>query len=215
MAAARRALSTRARLLITLTAVLVVIAFVALNIRLVPDSEVAAANAPVDLPATAQELYDDDIEPFIRTNAVDLPTLLTDLGAGADPATYGNSAGTASAFAYPITVTAVVGETRAPVTALTIAGIPEGVSVVLQTGPAINGSALRDVSGALGFGDFADQNQYLEIGTLLNDIVRSSVLSSFDPAATVGKTITITGTYLAANPAVISIVPTDIVEVTP
>ena len=41
-----------------------------------------------------------------------------------------------------------------------IDGVPDDVTVMLQIGPAINGTALRDATGLVDFNDFLNQIEY-------------------------------------------------------
>ena len=90
---------------------------------------------------------------------------------------------------------------------LSVEGVPEGTTVVLQVGPALNGTALRDVSGTVSFNEFTNQLQYQQVATEFNELVKSQVLEGLDVAALEGKRIEVTGAFLRVNPALVSGVP--------
>lgn len=194
----------------------VVVVIAGFNVKVVGLDEVAAENAAqqFDPVAFVDENFDSVIVPGIEDNAVDLATLLTDLAAGADEADFGNTSGASSAYAFPVTFTGVAGALTAPVLPVTVAGVPEGTTVQIQVGPAVSGTALRDVTGTVDFNDFENQLEYQNAAGELNNRVKTEVLADFDAAAAAGKTITVTGAFLRVNPALVSVVPISI-EVTP
>ena len=173
-----------------------------------------AADADAFDPATFASEEFDDIAAGVTRDAIPLTELLAALEAGADEADYGNTSGASSAFAFPVTFEGVAGQLAAPVLPITVDGVPASVTVQVQVGPAITGTALRDVSGTISFNQFTNQLEYQEVSTELNSIVRDDVLAAFDAAAAQGKTVRVTGAYLRVNPALVSVVPVSI-EVLP
>ena len=195
---------------------LVVIVVAGFNVKVVSLDDVAAENAArqFDPVAFVDENYDSVIVPYITDNAVDLATLVAALDDGADESEYGNTSGASSAYAFPVTFTAVAGELKAPILPVTVEGLPDGVTVQIQVGPAVSGTALRDVTGEVDFNDFSNQLEYQTAANELNNRVKTTVLEGFDAAGAKGKTITVTGAYLRVNPNLISVVPISI-EVAP
>jgi predicted lipoprotein len=188
-----------------------VIVAAAFNVRVVSLEEAssAAAEGQLDAAGYAAEHYE-EIAAYVDDEAHDLSTLLADLASGTDEADLGNTSGASSAFAFPVTFTAVAGTATPPTLPVTVEGVPAETTVVVQVGPALNGTALRDVSGLVSFNSFTNQLEYQEVGTELNTIVRDDVLAAFDAAAAAGKTIQVTGAFLRVNPALVSVVPTAI-----
>lgn len=182
-----------------------------LSVEAANEASQAGAFEPKDY---AAEHYEDDIAPAIMDNAVDLSTLLQDLAGGADEADFGNSAGSSSAFSFPVTFTGVAGAPNGSILPVTVEGLPEGVVVQVQIGPAINGTAIRDATGSVKFNDFTNQLEFQEVATELNTLVKDEVLANVDPAALQGKTITVTGAFTRVNPALVSVVPVEF-EVAP
>lgn len=195
---------------------LVVIVVAGFNVKVVSLDDVAAENAArqFDPVAFVDENYDSVIVPYITDNAVDLATLVAALDDGADESEYGNTSGASSAYAFPVTFTAVAGDLKAPILPVTVEGLPDGVTVQIQVGPAVSGTALRDVTGEVDFNDFSNQLEYQTAANELNNRVKTTVLEGFDAAGAKGKTITVTGAYLRVNPNLISVVPISI-EVAP
>lgn len=199
-------------IIVTALTVAVIVA-AALNVKVVPVGDLAPTET-FDPAEFAAQNYASEIVPQIEKDAVDLPTLLGALADGADPAEYGNTSGAGSSYAYPVTLTAVAGTPAPPALPLTVEGVPDGVVVQLQIGPALNGTAIRDVTGTISFNQFVNQLEYQGVSTALNDQVRETVLSKLDVANLEGKTLTITGAFLRVNPDFVSIVPVK-VEVAP
>jgi predicted lipoprotein len=72
--------------------------------------------------------------------------------------------------------------------------------VRVQTGPAINGTDLRDAPGTIAFGDFSNQIDYQNAASALNDQLKKQVLSKVDAASLTGKTVSIVGAFQLINP---------------
>ncbi|CAN5419254.1 DUF2291 domain-containing protein [soil metagenome] len=193
--------------------VVAVLIVAALNVKVVAVADLETTET-FDPAAFAEERFTTEIVPQIEEDAVDLVTLLGELANGAEPADFGNTSGAGSAFAYPVILTAVAGTPAPPALPLTVEGVPADVVVQLQIGPALNGTAIRDVTGTISFNQFVNQLEYQNVSTALNDQVRELVLAKVDPASLAGRTLRITGAFLRVNPEFISIVPVK-VEVLP
>lgn len=150
----------------------------------------------------------------LETRAVELTELVPALEADADTAgeQYGVRQG-ASPYNFAIRGT---GTARAPdgnIVELDVDGVPGDVTVSLQIGPAINGSALRDASGLFDFNDFLNQVDYAGAGTALNNEVKATVLNDLDRDALKGKTLDFLGAFTYLAPTAITITPAQL-EVT-
>lgn len=172
------------------------------------DAVLASAEGALDPAAYATERYSAEIAPQIAEEAEPLPELLTALDEGAEEAEYGHSAGSSSAFSFPVTVTGTAGEAKGSILPLTVEGVSPEITVQIQIGPALNGTAIRDATGTISFNDFANQLEFQEVATELNNQVRETVLTEVTPSSLSGKTITATGAFTRTNPALVSIVPT-------
>lgn len=194
---------------------IVVVVAVFFNVKVVSIADATAASPDAFDPASfAVENYETEIVPQIEKEAVPLATLLTDLAGGSDEADFGNSSGTASSYSFPVTFSGVAGTPAGGVVPIAVDGVPADVTVQLQVGPALNGTALRDVTGTISFDQFTNQLEYQKVGTELNNQVKATVLDSLDVASLAGKTVTVTGAYTRVNPALVSVVPVKL-EVSP
>ncbi|WP_108483360.1 DUF2291 family protein [Oceaniglobus ichthyenteri] len=141
-----------------------------------------------------------DIRDGVIARAPDATTLATALAAdkSAAVAEYGTTAG---AFpVLPVQFTGVVGEGKSGIFAVTVDGMPEGTGIRVQTGPAINGTELRDISGDIEFGAFTNQIEYQDAGAGINRAMAAQVLADLDRDTLSGKTITVTGAFTMINP---------------
>ena len=182
------------------------------------DKNAATAGQHVfDAVEYANAKYDSEVVPAITDHAVPITELVPEIVA--DPAKageqFGHHDGATSPYAYPVTGTGVAGAVQGTLLPLTIDGMPSGVQVMLQIGPAINGTALRDATGLIGFGDFLNQMEYANASTELNTKVKAEVLAGFDAAAAAGKRVTFTGAFsYGSNHAVLQVTPVKL-EVAP
>lgn len=141
------------------------------------------------------------IQAFVQERAVDAVELAEALAAdqGAAVAAYGTPASTGAIFS--VRATGVAGQPRAGVYPLEVEGLPEGLTLRVQTGPAINGTDLRDAPGDIAFGSFKNQIEYQDAGSGINRAMAAAVLTPIDTAELSGRTITVTGAFRLINPA--------------
>ena len=194
-----------------LAAFVVVVAAGAMTTKVISieDVEAAAAEGSFDPVSYTDDRFESEIVPQIEEDAVDLSALLADLAAGADEAEFGHAPGTGSSFSFPVTFTGVTGTQTGSLLPITVEGLPEDVTVQVQVGPAINGTALRDVTGTVSFNEFTNQLEFQEAATEFNNRIRDGILADTTlPAA--GEPITVTGAFTRVNPALISVVPISI-----
>jgi predicted lipoprotein len=137
----------------------------------------------------------------IEARAVDAQTLAAAIVADKDAATkqYGVPTGTGGAE-FSVKFTGVAGDAKSGVYAMTVQGIPETISIQLQTGPAIMGTDLRDATGEIKFGQFVNQIEYQNAGSALNKEMKKQILTSIDTANLKGKTIAVIGAFKPINP---------------
>jgi len=181
-----------------------------------PGAAAAAGGSTFDAVEYATEHYDSEVVPNIQDNAVDitelLPQIIDDPQAAGEQ--YGHQSGATSPFAYPVKGEGVAGKVDGTLLPLTIEGIPDDVRVMIQIGPAINGTALRDATGLVDFNDFLNQIEYANAATELNNKVKSDVLADFDAKGAEGKTVRFVGAFAyGSNTAVLQITPVEL-EVT-
>lgn len=196
--------------LIAAGAILVLLILMFFSTKILTGSQATeAAPGSFSPQAYAQEKYTSEISPGIIKQATDLATVSQALKA--DPAAaakqYGVVSGS-SAPVYSVKLTGVAGQPDAngqvPVK---VEGVPEGVTVLVQMGPAVNGTAVRDATGKVNFSEFKNQIDYQNVGAELNNQVKKLVLANVDKQTLVGKTISVVGVFQPINPAADIITP--------
>jgi predicted lipoprotein len=140
------------------------------------------------------------IQAVVEEKAVDGVTIAPEVLA--DKAAAGQKYGTPSSTGaiMLVRVTGVVGEGKSGVYTLAIDGMPPEIRVRVQTGPAINGTDLRDSPGDIEFGSFKNQIEYQDVGSGINRAMKKVVLDSIDVASLPGKTIEVAGAFRLVNP---------------
>lgn len=102
---------------------------------------------------------------------------------------------------FSVRLTGKVGAGQDGIFPVTVAGLPKGLLIRLQTGPAINGTDIRDATGAIRFSQFTNQIDYQNAGAALNDQLKKSVLGSVDRSTLPGKKVSVVGAFTLINPA--------------
>lgn len=101
---------------------------------------------------------------------------------------------------YPVKLTGVVGDGKSGIYYVTVDGLPDPLKIRVQTGPAINGTELRDATGQITFSQFVNQIEYQDAGSAINNVLKSEVLAKIDNSALTGKTISLVGAFRLVNP---------------
>ncbi|MFC0201501.1 DUF2291 family protein [Paracoccus rhizosphaerae] len=154
--------------------------------------------------AFSPDAYGAEAFPRIRDIVTERAVPATDLAAAiaadqdAAIAEFGTPASTGAIMMTTLTGTA--GEPRAGVYPLEVEGLPEDLTVRVQTGPAINGTDLRDAPGDIAFGDFTNQIEYQDAGSGINRAMAAEVLEPVDTANLTGQQVTVTGVFRLINP---------------
>lgn len=140
------------------------------------------------------------IQAYVQEKATDAATLATavlaDKAAAAEE--YGTPASTGAIM--PVKLIGVVGEGKSGNYTLAVDGLPKEITIRVQTGPAINGTELRDAPGDIEFGQFKNQIEYQNAGAGINRAMKAAVLDSIDQASLPGKTVEVTGAFRLINP---------------
>ena len=111
---------------------------------------------------------------------------------------------------FSVTFTGVVGEGQSGIYEVDVEGVPDDLLIRLQTGPAINGTELRDATGEITFGQFTNQIDYQNAGSALNEEMKAAVLADIDSEALTGETITVTGAFTLINPESWLVTPVEV-----
>lgn len=140
------------------------------------------------------------VQASVESRAVEAATLAP--AALADKAAAGKQYGIPAGAApvVPVKFAGVAGEARSGVYPVTVEGVPADVTIRVQTGPAINGTDLRDATGEIVFGQFRNQIEYQNAGAGLNNAMKATVLSGVDAAALQGKAVEVVGVFKLINP---------------
>ena len=88
----------------------------------------------------------------------------------------------------PVRFTGTVDEGCSDVFTVSIKGLDSDVSVRVQTGPAINGTNLRDVTGEIEFGQFTNQIEYQDASSGISRVIAAPALVDLDRDALSGQT---------------------------
>lgn len=198
----RRAGAAKSRLPQIITAVLAVVLVVAMAAStkwLSPAQVDQLTPKPFDPAAFAAEKFP-EIKTKVTEKAVDLtvlaPAVTADLNAAG--AKYGRDLGSGK-FIFPVKATGTVKSVDDTWIILDTPDIA-GWTVRVPVGTALNGSAIRDVTGDISFGDFTDQTTYQFVADQLRDQVKAQVLDPLgDRAALTGKTVTVTGAWISGG----------------
>lgn len=118
----------------------------------------------------------------------------------ADKAAAGKKYGVGSVNpVIPVKFTGTVEERKANYNVVKVDGMPEGMVIRVQTGPAVNGTELRDATGEIQFGQFKNQIEYQNAGAALNNEMKKQVLQGVDVENLNGKTVSVVGVFKVVN----------------
>jgi len=150
-------------------------------------------------PVTFGETEFPRIQGLIEERALDAAALAQAIAA--DPAQAAADHGVVSngTPVFAVRLSGIAGEARSGVYDVAVEGL-EGIRVRVQTGPAINGTDVRDATGTVEFGQFRNQIEYQDAGSALNNRVKEEVLAGIDTADLTGTTVTVTGVFRLVNP---------------
>ncbi|MCW6510904.1 DUF2291 family protein [Lichenifustis flavocetrariae] len=140
------------------------------------------------------------VQAAIEGRAVEAATLAAALTKDSAAAVkqYGIAVGSGSEIA--VKFTGVAGKQDSGIYDVAVEGVPNTVLIHVQTGPAINGTDLRDATGTISFGQFTNQIEYQNAGSALNKEMKKQVLSKVDAGHLTGKTISVVGAFLLTSP---------------
>lgn len=140
------------------------------------------------------------IQAFVTDHAVDALELSTALAADKENAVVKYGTKTSMGTLFSVKFTGIVLDRKGNMNSIAIAGFPEDIKVRVQTGPALNGTDLRDVNGKISFSDFKNQIEYQNAGSAINNEAKTQILSRIDPNNLNGKSIEVVGVFKAINP---------------
>lgn len=155
-----------------------------------------------DAAAYVADIWDDKVVPAFTDAsspaAEVLNALDADLAAGSE--SYGRKAEVESPYSFRISGSGVViaanTDSAASTIELSLDGYSGDRTVLLQIGPVIKKSAVRDSLGFISFGDFTNQLEYAGVSKELNFKVRDDVVSLLDRDDLEGKRINFSGAFI-------------------
>lgn len=203
--------SPRKTLYISVALALAVAAAIGLDTTVVHVGSEADVRQQAFAPDTFGETEFPRIQSYITEKAVDAVTIAPEVLA--DKAAAGKKYGTVSSTGsiMMVKVAGVLGEAKAGNYDLAVEGMPAEIKVRVQTGPAINGTDLRDAPGDIEFGSFKNQIEYQDAGSGINRAMKKAVLDGIDTAGLSGKTVEVVGTFRLGNPKNWLITPVSVV----
>lgn len=188
------------RTLVTSAAVLCLIVAMALSTKIVTIGSSADVQPGVFSAAAFGASEFPKTQAAIEKRAVAADVLAAAIAKDKDAASkqYGVEGGVSPVIS--VKFTGVVGKGESGVYAVQAEGVPDTVHIKVQTGPAINGTDVRDATGTISFGQFVNQIDYQNAGSALNKEIKKQVLSKIDTSTLGGKTISVVGAFRLINP---------------
>lgn len=211
IAAPKALTSSRKSLYLSGAIALAVVAAIGLNTTVVRIGSEADVRQQVFSPDAFGEAEFPRIKSFVTEKALDAATIAPEVLS--DKVAAGKKYGTVSSTGaiMMVRVTGVLGESKAGNYDLAVDGMPADIKVRVQTGPAINGTDLRDAPSDIEFGAFKNQIEYQDAGSGINRAMKKAVLDGIDATSLTGKTVEVVGTFRLGNPKNWLITPVSVV----
>lgn len=206
----RKGLSKVAKRGILAAVIVVAIAFVALGTRVVPyGAELPGADEGFNAETYGAENFP-AVQEAVIERAADAETLAAAIADDQEAAVSEYAVESSGGPVFSVTVTGTFGEGSSGIYDLQVEGLGDDLTVRVQTGPAINGTELRDASGEITFGEFTNQIDYQNAAAALNNEMKVAVLEGVDTENLEGKTATITGAFTLINPQAWLLTPVEL-----
>lgn len=206
----RKRLSTGTKRGIWIGVIALVVLGVILGTKVVGNDDPLVLGTQEFDPATFGAENFPQIQEAVSERATDAATLAEAIAADAAAAAEEYAVASSGGPVYSVTFTGVVGEGQSGIYEVDVEGVPDDLLIRVQTGPAVNGTELRDATGEITFGQFTNQIDYQNAAAALNDELKAQVLADIDTTALQGKTVTVTGAFTLINPASWLVTPTEI-----
>lgn len=206
----RRGLSTGVKRGILAAVIVAVLAFIAIGTKVVPyGAEIAGADEAFDAETFGAETFP-TVQEGVAERAVDAATLQAAIAEDQEAAVSEYAVESSGGPVFSVTMTGTFGEGSSGIYDFAVEGLPENLTVRVQTGPAINGTELRDATGEIDFGEFTNQIDFQNAAAALNDQLKAEVLEGIDTENLQGSTATITGAFTLINPEAWLVTPSDL-----
>ena len=208
--ARRKGLGKGAKRRILAAVIVAAIAFVAIGTRVVPyGAELPGAEEGFNAETYGAENFP-AVQEAVVERAADAETLAAAIADDQEAAVGEYAVESSGGPVFSVTVTGTFGEASSGIYDLQVEGLGDDLTVRVQTGPAINGTELRDASGEITFGEFTNQIDYQNAAAALNNEMKVAVLEGIDTENLEGKTATITGAFTLINPQAWLLTPVEL-----
>jgi predicted lipoprotein len=160
-----------------------------------------SADAGFDPNAMVRAIWDPKVIPSLSTRAHDLAEVVAALQGNPDEAgaKYGYRAKEGNepwTFAVKISGRIIAAETASRAGAISVDNGGDGkIAAIIQIGPAMRGTALRDALDFVSFNDFKNQIDYAQFGKAFNTYAVQTFLSKMPRDSLVGRTVTALGAF--------------------
>jgi predicted lipoprotein len=189
------------RAIIVAVLALILLVAMALSIKVVKIGSASDTQVKAFDPAAYGEAQFPKTQAAVEARAVSADTLAAAIAKDQDAA--GKQYGVAGGGIGPeisVKFTGVAGSEEAGIYTVKVPNVPDSVVIRVQTGPAINGTDLRDSTGTIGFEQFTNQIDYQNAGYAINTAMKKAVLAKVDTGKLTGKTISVVGVFQLINP---------------
>jgi predicted lipoprotein len=201
IASTKKPSNHRMRVVIEIVLLLVLLAAMAMSTKVVKIGSGADTQTQQFEPEAYGKKQFPKTQAAIEKRAVDAATLAAAIAKDQDAA--GKQYGVAGGGVGPemsVKFTGVAGKEDSGVYEVKVPGLPDALLIRVQTGPAINGTDLRDATGDISFGQFTNQIDYQNAGYAINTEMKKQVLAKVDTAKLTGKTVSVVGVFQLINP---------------
>ena len=206
----RRGLGKGAKRGILAIVIVAVIALIALGTRVVPyGAEVPGAEEKFDPETFGTETFP-AVQEGVTERATGADELAAAIAADQEAAVSEYAVESSGGPVFSVTMTGTFGEGASGIFDFAVDGLPDDLAVRVQTGPAINGTELRDATGEISFGEFTNQIDYQNAAAALNTQMKAEVLDGIDAEQLPGSTATITGAFTLINPEAWLVTPVSV-----
>jgi predicted lipoprotein len=182
-------------------AVLVLLAIVVLDTKVVSPEEFAKLNPPPFNVQTWAKKQFPVVAAKVSSDATDVtelaPAIDKDLAAAGKQ--YGHDLGSGQ-YSFAVKATGTAKKVDADFVLLDVKGVPGGTEVRIPLGAALNGTPVRDCTGTIAYGDFADQTEYQNAANQFKTRMQQDVLAKLDAKRLEGKKVTVEGGWNTGGP---------------
>lgn len=195
-----RGTSARKKRVAWLLAILLILAGIVLGTKIVPnDDPLLVGEMEFDPDQFGPDNFT-KVKEVIEERAVEAPELASAIDADTDAAIDQYAQDSSGGPIFSVALNGIVGDGTSGVYEVEVEGVPDNLLIRVQTGPAINGTELRDATGLMSFGDFSNQIQFQDAGAALNEEMKNQVLADVDTDSLEGQAVNVTGAFTLINP---------------